>query len=211
MYLTLEMRWFYPGRLPGQLVTWLERRSHLPAVQPPRQDHYLRLAGRRALGIKLREGNVEIKKRLDDPGEVEVGPGAVGRMARWRKWSFPLAPRAAPGAGSLEDLLVPGSAWIAVEKERRLRRYRLAGGLQAAAVPLEAPAEVGCEFELATVRAGGQEWWTACFEAFGRESALERALLAVAANVLKDGWPLPLEAEHSSGYPAWLDRFVVPD
>ena len=211
MYLTLEVRWFYPGPLPAQLVTWLERRGCLPPLQPPRQDHYLRLEGSPALGIKLREGNVEIKKRLDDPGEAEVGPGAVGRMARWRKWSFPLAPGTAPGAGSPEDLLVPGSAWLAVEKERRLQRYRLAGGLQAAAVPLEAPIEVGCEFELADLRAGGREWWTACFEAFGPESELERALLAVAAKVLGPGWPVRLEWERSSGYPAWLDRFARPD
>jgi hypothetical protein len=59
------------------------------------------------------------------------------------------------------------------------------------------------------VRAGGEEWWSACFEAFGPEASLERALLAVASRVLGSGWPLPLENEHSCSYPAWLARFAA--
>jgi hypothetical protein len=206
MYLTMEVRWFYPGALPQQLVAWLDNVGCLPAAQPPRTDHYLRLPGQPALGIKLREGNIEVKQRLDGPRQVSFGPRAVGRAARWRKWSFPLAPVATP----LERLLVPSSAWIAVEKERRLARYRLAGGREAATVSFEVPLELGCEFELSSVRAGGKDWWSICFEAFGWESVLERALLAVAAQVLRPGWPLTLEIEHSLGYPALLARFAGP-
>ena len=206
MYLTLEVRWFYPGRLPGQLVAWLDRLGCLPAGLSPRKDHYLRLASPPTLGIKLREGNIEVKARLGEPREVQLGPRAAGRLAPWRKWSFPLAPDITP----LERLLVPGPAWISVTKERRLQRYRLGSGPEPVAVPLEAPAELGCEFELSRAWAGGEEWWSACFEAFGPESGLERALMTVAAQVLGPGWPLPLEVEHSLSYPAWLERFSGP-
>ncbi len=213
MYLTLEVRWFYPGPLPNQIGDWLEKSARLPAALPPRQDHYLRLAGKPSLGIKLREGHIEVKTRLEDPREVTFGPRAVGRVARWRKWSFPLAlgsaSGAAPGVAPLERLLVPSSAWIAVEKKRLLARYRLVSGTEADSVPLTVPVEMGCEFELSWVRAAGEEWWSVCFEAFGWESGLERALLAVAAKVLGPGWPLPLDVEHSLGYPAWLDRFFI--
>jgi len=187
MYLTLEVRWFYPGPLPDRIVNRLQERSCLPALLPARQDHYLLLDGQPSLGIKLREGNVEIKRRLEDPREVEIGPGAVGRVARWRKWSFPLAPGAARGPAFLEHLLVPAS------------------------VPLEAPAEQGCEFELSRVWAGGEEWWSACFEAFGQGPLLEQALLAVAAKVLGRGWPVALEVERSWSYPAWLEIFAGQD
>lgn len=206
MYLTLEVRWFYPGPLPGRIVETLRERSCLPVLLPARQDQYLLLEGEPALGIKLREGNVEVKQRLEAPHVVEVGPGAVGWGARWRKWSFPLAPEPGPPEGRL----VPGSAWLAVEKERRLQRYRLGGDLQADSVPPEAPAELGCEFELSRVRARGEEWWSACFEAFGDGPMMEQALLAVAAKVLGQGWPVPLEAEQSFGYAAWVARVAGP-
>lgn len=215
MYLTLEVRWFYPGPPPRRLVDWLARTSRLPAAQPPRQDHYLRLDGQPALGIKLREGNLEVKTRLEDPREVALGPRAVGRVARWRKWSFPLAQGTAPEAGggttSLERLLVPAPSWIAVDKARRLAAYRVGGGMEAAIVPLGVPLTLGCEFELSCVRAGGEEWWSVCFEAFGQESDLERALRAVTAGVLGHGWPVALDVEFSFGYPAWLDRFAARD
>ncbi len=203
MYLTLEVRWFYPGPLPGQLVAWLDRLGRLPAAQPPRKDHYLRLAGHPTMGIKLREGNIEVKTRLGEPQEVQLGPRAVGGLALWRKWSFPLAPDAAP----LERLLVPGTAWIPVTKERRLQRYRLGSGVEPVVVPLGTPAELGCEFELSEVWAGSEEWWSTCLEAFGPEAELERALLAVASGVLGTGWPLALDAGQALGYPAWLERF----
>ena len=205
MYLTLEVRWFYPGPVPGQLVAWLDRQGWLPAAQPPRTDHYLRLPGRPTLGVKLREGNIELKTRLSEPQEVQLGPRAAGGLALWRKWSFPLA----QDAGPLERLLVPGAAWIPVTKERWLQRYRLGNGLEPVAVPLGTPAELGCEFELSAVRAGGEEWWSACFEAFGPEADLERALLAVASRVVGPGWPLPLDVEGAMGYPAWLARFAA--
>ena len=209
MYLTLEVRWFYPGPLPGRVLEALQARSCLPALLPARRDHYLLLEGEPALGIKLREGNVEVKQRQEAPRQVEVGPGAVGWVARWRKWSFPLVQGGAPNAAPLEHLLVPASAWVAVEKKRRLQRYRLGSGLQADSVPLEAPAQQGCEFELSRVWAGGEAWWSVCFEAFGPGPRLEQALLAVAAKVLEPGWPVALEREQSFGYPAWLQNVAA--
>jgi len=214
MYLTLEVRWFYPGPLPGRLVDWLDRSGGLPAAQPPRVDHYLCLPGQPTLGIKLREGHVEVKTRVGDAREVEMGPGVAGMMASWRKWSFPLGLAAASGAAPLDRLLVPALAWISVEKERRLQRFSLVGDQEVIAVPLGAPATLGCDFELSRVRAGGEAWWSACFEAFGpepeMEMEMERALRITAAKVLGSGWPLPLDVEHSLGYPAWLAHFETP-
>jgi hypothetical protein len=218
MYLTMEVRWFCPGALPGQFLDRLDRAGYLPPSQPAREDHYLRLPAQPNLSIKLREGNVEVKTQLGDAREVQVSPPAVGMLALWRKWSFPLAlesiSRAALGSTSratpLGRWLVPPSAWISVEKERRLQRYRLAGDRVATSVPLGTPANLGCEFELSRVRAGGEEWWSACFEAFGSQSGLERAIMTVAAQVMGPGWPFCLDVEHSLSYPRWLSRFAAP-
>jgi hypothetical protein len=166
-----------------------------------------------------------VKTRLGDAGEGHLGPQAIGVLGLWRKWSFPLALSAVswatPGADlegerevtsgvpALERWLVPGSAWISVEKERRLQRYRLSGDMAATAVPMGTPTGLGCEFELSRLRAGGEEWWSVCFEAFGSEPGLERALMAVATQVLGLGWPLPLDVEHSLSYPSWLACFAA--
>lgn len=201
MFLTLEIRWFYPGALPEALVAWLEAGARLLAAQPARRDHYLRLAGNRALGIKLRQGGLEIKRRERGGQPLTLGPQVAGTVERWRKWRFPLA-----AGGQAGGLLVPPGDWLAVEKERYLARYRLEARGGATPSSLDGGAAQGCEFEVSRLRAGGRAWWSVCFEAFGRESGLEKSLMAVAEQVLGGGWPLALAPERSYGYPAWLEE-----
>jgi hypothetical protein len=198
---SMEIRWFYPGALPGALVRWLAAETSRPAAQPTRRDHYLRLPGNAALGIKLRQRGVEVKRR-EGPGQaVALGPGVAGLAERWRKWRFPLA-----GDGEVARFLIPPGDWVAVEKKRYLQRYRLEGVDGAEAIDLGQGTERGCEFEVSSLRAGDAIWWSVCFEAFGRESDLERSLMVVAGQVLGGDWPLSLAAGRSYGYPAWLDE-----
>ncbi|NIV28827.1 MAG: hypothetical protein GWN58_04720, partial [Anaerolineae bacterium] len=64
MYPTLEARWFMRGSIPHEVREWFARGEPAPIHEPPRMDHYLRLQRSNALGIKLREGRLEIKQRL---------------------------------------------------------------------------------------------------------------------------------------------------
>lgn len=52
--------------------------------------------------------------------------------------------------------------------------------------------------------AGGQAWWSICFEAFGQERALPEALLATARLFLDGAEPPHMDAGDSYGYPRWL-------
>jgi hypothetical protein len=199
MYLTAEIRWFYWGTTPQAVHDWLERGIGLPDVQPARQDHYLHLPGNASLGIKLREGRIEVKQRLRQRGTAHFGENVAGVVEHWRKWSFPIStPELDP-----RTWLTPATSWIAVDKVRRLQRYRWDTDGTVSVVRLDRMPEWGCEFELSEVRAGGGRWWSVCFEAFGEEARLDDGLYAV-ASIFLQSWPVVMEEEQSIGYPAWL-------
>lgn len=201
MYPTMEIRWFYQGQLPPEVAAWFVRLGPPAEEQPGRTDHYLRLPGNEALGIKLREGRLELKRRESQPETADFHPQVSGWLARWRKWSFPLAESDSPLPG-------PDTAWVAVEKRRRLRRYRVASGREVELVLGETEPAQGCEFELSQIEAAGRQWWSVCFEAFGDEANLERYLRLTARHVFGIAEPPLFALEDSHSYPAWLEEIV---
>ena len=60
---TTEVRWFRRGSIPQSVRQWFSTLGRQPEFQPPRLDYYLRLLDGDALGIKIREGKVEVKQR----------------------------------------------------------------------------------------------------------------------------------------------------
>lgn len=197
---TLEVRWFCPGAIPEQVQEWFTRGDPAPAHEPSRVDHYLRLQRSHGLGIKLRQGSIEIKHRLHQYGNINFHRHVTGVIEHWRKWSLPLA---ATGE-SLDGLLVPRSSWVAVRKERMLRSYRCDVGEQIAATT-ELYTERGCHLELTNVQVGDRIWWTLAFEAYGAESSLRDSLASTMQYILKrEGAPYRLDARDSFGYARWL-------
>lgn len=197
----MEVRWFYRGQVPPEVAAWYGQLGPLPEEQPGRVDHYLRLADNDSLGIKLREGRLEIKRRESEPRRIDVHPRVSGLVARWRKWSFPLA-ESDPGLTGAD------SAWVAVEKRRRLRRYRVTGERQVELVLGEAEPGQGCELELSRIEAAGRQWWSVCFEVFGNEANLEKYLQLTAQHVFGIAEPPLFDLEESRSYPAWLADIV---
>ena len=68
---TTEIRWFFAGDVPAAVGAWFGRA--VPAAEPPaaRRDYYLQQAERRDdLGVKLREGRVEVKHLTGACGEL---------------------------------------------------------------------------------------------------------------------------------------------
>jgi hypothetical protein len=203
MFPTVEVRWFYRGNVPPAVTAWFERGRRRPEAPLGRTDHYLRLADGDALGIKLREGRIEVKQRCRQVGVISFGEWIAGRVEGWRKWSFLLAE-----AGDLKRLAAPAAAWIAVQKRRRLYRYEVRGDRVVSLPPGLYPVQGG-HAELTDVRAAGQEWWTLGIEAFGEEATLEACFHMIAAHVLTgDGTPV-LDAKRSCGYPGWLELVAM--
>lgn len=63
MYPTAEVRWFHRGKVPLDVMAWFLRLHGEPEEPGHRVDYYLRLSDADALGIKLRDGRIEIKTR----------------------------------------------------------------------------------------------------------------------------------------------------
>ena len=200
MYPTLEVRWFIRGSIPEEVREWFVRGDPAPVDAPPRVDYYLFLQRSNALGIKLREGRIEIKQRLHQYGNIHFHRRVTGVIEHWCKWSLPLAATHDGWAG----MLVPRSSWIAVRKERMLRGYRCDADGQVVATP-GGYADRGCHMELTGVQAGDRVWWTLAFEAYGAEPSLRSSLASTMGYILEsDGAPCSLDGRDSYGYARWL-------
>ena len=174
-YRTAEARWFLRGPVPEPVRAWFDALGPPPETEA-RTDRYLAPSSRR-LGVKVREGRVEAKRRDGPAGHLRVGR-AASDVTLWSKWSFELAADAEPVG-----------PWVEVAKRRRQREA--AGG--------------ACALELAEVTVEGEAWWSVCLEATGPTDAARRTALVEAAGpwLGRDDAPaLPDEA--ALGYPAWL-------
>ena len=198
---TVEVRWFFQGKIPRQVQAWFHGGLGQLTPAQARVDHYLRIAEGDALGVKLREGRIEVKQRQRLLGAMPLQARVSGIVEHWRKWSFPLTRRTGPAL----DTPVPALGWVGVHKERQLSRYRLTGdGKLVAMSPARYP-EQGCDLELTAVRVRGREWWTLALEAFGPSSSVCENLQRVAEVVFGTGDSPTLDATDSYGYPRWLE------
>ena len=210
MFPTVEARWFRQGEVSPEVASWFHEAEGDVDRRPRRVDHYLRLKNRNGLGIKLREGRIEVKQRNLRKDAIHFHQHAVGAIEHWRKWSFPLA-----GSHQAQlSIAVPEASWTRVSKERRLLTYRLTedGRVVVATSPRDRSdvTRQGCVMELTGVRVGGQDWWTLAFEAFGDEPLLEDLLFAVARHLLAARAPPVLNISESWSYADWL-RIVAQE
>jgi hypothetical protein len=202
MYPTVEVRWFLRGEIPSEIWRWFHNRGHDPETQPPREDFYLLLANGGSLGVKLREGRIEIKQRNGRSEIVRFGQHTLGRVEQWIKWSFV--------ASETDNFLARISEfskwWIGVRKERKLRTYQVLESGTVTGVSTGIFIENGCGWELASVNYLGAEdpWWSLGFEAFGKENNLRDTLSLVADSILSVENAPVLTVEDSFGYPRWL-------
>lgn len=199
---TAEVRWFFVGELPAAASEWFRQGERLPKAQPARIDHYLPLDDT-ALGVKVREGRVEVKQQQSAPRLERYHVEAAGYAARWAKWSFGMA----ADANTLVSLATARAAWSAAHKRRWLRQYRVAEDGAIAAVSIAETVDRGCGVELTAVEIAGVACWTLGFEATGPDATLDTTLRRVVGRVFaQTPPPIPLLPNDAYSYPAWLAR-----
>jgi hypothetical protein len=194
---SLEVRWIFPGELPGVVVGWFAR---FPAETTVLEDVYLLDPHLPGLSVKVRESRaLEVKAYRGSPGLLEVAGRARGRLESWQKWSFRHGPASLGGADP--------AGWRRVSKRRRISQFSLTGG-SARASGRGWDARPGCAVELTDVHAAGEAWWTLGFEATGPPDVLRGELDAAAALVFALAPPggLELGVGDSRSYAAWLCR-----
>lgn len=202
MPLTAEMRWFYRGNLPQEISHWFQQDELGEHLAPPeeREDVYLYLAECDYLGIKLRQGRLEIKWRKAELGVVSFGDRVEGKAEKWGKWLCE-----DPTKESFQPAGVAGKKeWVGVKKVRPVRQYQVLPEASITAVPVNESIDQGCTVELTELSINGNVWWSLAFEAFGEDDCLMHNLEAVASFVFKTYRGPKLQAGNSYAYPSWL-------
>ncbi len=195
---SMELRWFLVGAVPAAVQQWFSQGAIVPKAEGCREDQYLSLPAYDEVGIKQRQGKMEVKRRLADRGVQTLGQGISGRIEQWVKWSFVLQDQALP------DLTKPTGSWVTVEKTRQLRKYEVTQNGAVNAVDAYVPVAQGCNLELTSLVLYDKVWWSLGFEAFGDLATVEASLALTIKHVLADNqFPL-LQAEDSFAYPHWL-------
>lgn len=185
MLTSLEIRWFYAGKLPAAISAWFEQDELGGQFQPPeeREDVYLYTPKCKYLGIKLRQGRLEVKWRQAELGTVCLGQQVEGKLEKWGKWLCE-----DPTAASFKPEVVMGqSSWVNAKKVRSQRLYER------------------CSMELTQLRLEDKEWWSLAFETVGAEASQLEQLQNVARSVFEADSYFQLQARDSYGYPHWLD------
>lgn len=190
MFSSTEVRWFFEGPYPEEVTLWFEEFD--PVSQAPRTDYYLSNTDNARMGIKLREGQIQIKCMMADLG-VHYYANAAGKVARYEKWSFPVVSNEEWSA-----LVVRPDVWIPVIKERKMLRFTLGGGFPDR-IGMDERVEEGCEVELSQIEIMDKTFWSLAFEAFGpsAEINLEKTTRDIFESKTA---PIFFDEENSLGY-----------
>ena len=219
-YHSAEIRWFLPDqgrndqilnwfRLPDQeLVVETQNYVLLPDAAPfvkqerERVDEYLLMPDCTTVGVKQRQGRLEVKALVVGPRPFSHG-AVSGRADQWVKWSFDPSDDI---ANLLEGELDQSGPWCKVGKKRYLQKYSFDSGLVAVS-PDQRP-DTGCNIELTVigVKAATGTWLTFGFEAFGPAGRVMALLDQAVQHYFTVHGPAPvrLEGRDSLSYPAWL-------
>ena len=203
MQLTAELRWFYRGTLPEAVSQWFEHQlgEHL-APPEEREDFYLLSPGCEYMGIKLRQGRLEIKWRRAELGVLSFGDRVEGKAEKWGKWLCE-----DPTEESFQPTTVV-EKWLRVKKVRSQRQYQVLPGEAIIAVPITASIDQGCTVELTELDINDNSWWSLAFEAFSEDDCLMEHLQAVASWVFKSYHQPKLQAQDSYAYPSWISVVI---
>ncbi|MBL6447392.1 hypothetical protein JMN32_13820 [Fulvivirga sp. 29W222] len=190
MLSSTEVRWFFEGALPKAMSDWFN--FFEPFFQAPRTDYYLSNTDQARMGIKLREGQIQIKCLTAEMGE-EYYANATGKVARYEKWNFPVVSNEEWGT-----LVARPEVWLPVKKERKMLRFTLGGGFPDR-VDKDEIVENGCEVELSEIEIIDKTFWSLAFEAFG--SLADMNLQKTTHDIFeKKVCPIFLDKENSFGY-----------
>ena len=210
---SVEVRWFFegPARRNFELKHWFESTPMLDSTpgEPAWQgrlddepDRYLLIPGGANLGVKWREGQLQVKGLTQDLGVQHFSGGHTGRAQRWMKWSYAKLPE------EYRDLFagrLPGVRTVGTAKTRAMRKFRLdTYSGKASEVPVDQFVDRGLGVELTEIDADGEVWTSLGFEAFPDDSAMIGHFLAAVDTILATLEDPQLQTGHSLSYPAWL-------
>ncbi len=214
-FASVETRWFFagPAQRHPELRHWFETcRPFTGSADPGKPewkgraggepDVYLLMPGCDDMGIKWREGTLQVKGRVADLGARRFGSRHLGRVQRWVKWTYAEVPAAYRalfnGTGDTEI------ETASVHKTRALRMISLDSGAPAEVMP-GTVLDRGVGVEMTDLELRGERYCSVAFEAFPDDGAAVAGFDTVVTGFLEAlGQSLPVDA--SLSYPEWLAR-----
>jgi hypothetical protein len=204
-----EVRWFFKGSIDQHpaLRHWVEHGATNPrwvGRLGGKPDVYLIVPGSTDMGIKWREGQLQIKGLESSLGTQIFTMRLEGRVERWAKWSFDGKP--------IEGAFTPwfsnskaSHRIIEVFKTRCLRKVRMNPFTPALIeVAPDALIDRGGSLEVTDLRVDGNAYSSVAFEAFPNDSAMHGDFTAFVNSFLEKLQGVDLNASNSMSYPAWL-------
>jgi hypothetical protein len=232
--ITREVRWFFDGTLAADgaaTSAWFaggQGGEAGPVVRPEderaedwRTDRYLLLPDTDEVGVKLRQGQLEIKGRHFLFGIQRFGDDFEGEVACWTKWTL-ATPEWASGSAAWSA--IDGNVTLGIAKFRVLRSLRFGeDGVIAASAERGAEStqpggsqggshgerQWNLQMELARILVAGVEadtHWSLAFEAYPDDPSCCAPFAKAVATLLAGCPARPLDAESSMSYPRWLQR-----
>jgi hypothetical protein len=197
-----ELRWFYPGTIPEDIEVWFQQNCLIDQMQPPEkgEDQYLYAPECDYLGIKLRQGRLEVKWRKAEFGAVRLAEFIEGKVEKWAKWICD-----DPTGESFQPATVLGnSTWVNVQKVRYSQSYKILSDFSVQPVVTNELSENGCDVEITHLLIQNHAWWSLAFEAFGEDTLLMGNLQATANLLLNTYQCSKLLIANSYAYPHFL-------
>jgi hypothetical protein len=229
MLCSSEIRWFIPiepsdAEAKDEILSWFKNGQPLKS-EGFRVDEYLLFPDCDTVGVKLREKKLEVKAihSLPRPLNIRVVHNGQtitinGRTDQWVKWSFDLEDGLKQSfegelltsvVKTLSGALKRSDAWVAVNKDRYLRKFS-ADSHRLKEVPNTDRPSKGCNVELTVIKVQGnpEDWLTLGFESFSPQTSDTFKILDEAIRLffeLQGSVPgQPLSRYPSLSYSAWL-------
>jgi len=206
-----EVRWFLKGSIEQypELRRWVEAGAADPKWTGRlggKPDTYLIVPGAADMGIKWREGQLQIKGLESSLGMQSFAGGFEGQVERWFKWSYE--------GKSIEEAFARwftgGNVFpqtVEVHKTRCLRKVRIN---PFSPTPIEVDSKThidrGGALEVTDLRVGSQAYTSVAFEAFPNDSGMHGDFTVFVNTFLGKLAGVSLTASNSLSYPAWLWR-----
>jgi hypothetical protein len=195
---TIEVRWFYSGVIPVDLLTWFAALGE-PLVVDNRTDVYLQSSSP-DVGVKLRQGNLEVKYRQAILGTIEIDGFGSSHVEEWLKWIC-----IDDSSGLNPSQSADRSGWIQVAKSRSQRLYQVEFTDKIQLRSIAKPQAGAAAIEITQLQVEQQIWWTIACEYLGNKLDLDRQFLPL-VNSLLSACPVPDSGRSiSGGYPQWLN------
>jgi hypothetical protein len=204
-----EVRWFLEGGVDQHpaLRRWVEEGASDPKWTGRlggKPDAYLIVPGATDMGIKWREGQLQIKGLECSLGTQKFTGPFDGKVERWIKWGYE--------GKSVEDAFAPwfklsnaGPRIVEVHKTRCLRKVRMNPFTP---IPIEVDSKTlidrGGALEVTDLRVGAQAFTSVAFEAFPNDSGMHGDFTVFVNAFLGKLSGVNLTESNSMSYPAWL-------